>query len=166
MAPVLRGGNSHNATWDGPERRFGLRTLGLVLVLGLCNQPPLGDVCCSESLRLQGIARGLTLFHPAPVCSWPWSRTGGRSSTAVRNAAYRPDCAGRERCLRAAGSKPQTTGGWCTWTDDERPDVRADAWGSPSSEAGYARRDELERVNVRLVGGFHFENHFARGRGG
>ena len=80
-------------------------------------------------------------------------------------AAYGLDCAGRERCLRDAGSDAGDYGR-VVRVDLGASDGRMftpTPWGSPSWRRGYNRRGALERINARLDGSFRFENHFVRG---
>ena len=81
-------------------------------------------------------------------------------------AAYGLDCAGREACLRDAGSK---AGGYgrvvrIALAGADRRAFTPTPWGSPSWRRGYARRGALERINARLDNSFGFERHFVRGR--
>ena len=81
-------------------------------------------------------------------------------------AACGLDCAGREACLRGAGSKAGDYGR-VVRVDLAASDRRIFAptpWGSPSWRRGYARRGALERINARLDNSFGFERHFVRGR--
>ncbi len=81
-------------------------------------------------------------------------------------AAYGLDCAGRERCLRDAGS---TAGDYgrvvrIDLASADRRTFTPTPWGSPSWRRGYNRRGALERINARLDNSFGFERHFVRGR--
>ena len=81
-------------------------------------------------------------------------------------AAYGLDCAGREACLRDAGSKAGDYGR-VVRVDLQARDRRMftpTPWGSPSWKRGYARRGALERINARLDNSFGFERHFVRRR--
>lgn len=92
----------------------------------------------------------------------------GRGPGALKyrcpNAAYGLDCAGRSgaarRRLEAADYGPVVH---VVLTTSDRM-FAPTPWAA--SEAGYARHDELERINVRLDGSFRFENHFVCGRRG
>ena len=81
-------------------------------------------------------------------------------------AAYGLDCAGRERCLRDAGSDAGDYGRVVRvdLAASDRRMFTPTPWGSPSWRRGYNRRGALERINARLDGSFRFENHFVRGR--
>ena len=81
-------------------------------------------------------------------------------------AAYGLDCAGRDACLRDAGSKAGDYGRVVRvdLAASDRRMFTPTPWGSPSWKRGYARRAALERINARLDGSFRFENHFVRGR--
>jgi len=80
-------------------------------------------------------------------------------------AAYGLDCAGRERCLRDAGSDAGDYGRVVRvdLAASDRRMFTPTPWGSPSWRRGYNRRGALERINARLDGSFRFENHFVRG---
>ena len=80
-------------------------------------------------------------------------------------AAYGLDCAGRERCLRDAGSNAGDYGRVVRvdLAASDRRTFTPTPWGSPSWQRGYNRRGALERINARLDGSFRFENHFVRG---
>ena len=81
-------------------------------------------------------------------------------------AAYGLDCAGLDRCLRAAGSGAGDYGRVVRidLAERDRRTFTPTPWGSPSWKRGYARRAALERINSRLDGSFGFERHFVRGR--
>ena len=81
-------------------------------------------------------------------------------------AAYGLECAGRERCLRDAGS---TAGDYgrvvrIDLAGADRRMFTPTPWGGPSWRRGYNRRGALERINARLDNSFGFERHFVRGR--
>ena len=81
-------------------------------------------------------------------------------------AAYGLDCAGREACLRDAGSKAGDYGRVVRvdLAASDRRMFTPTPWGSPSWRRGYDRRGALERINARLDNDFGFERHFVRGR--
>ncbi len=81
-------------------------------------------------------------------------------------AACGLECAGREACLRDAGSRAGDHGR-VVRVDLATADRRMftpTPWGSPSWRRGYNRRGALERINARLDNSFGFERHFVRGR--
>ncbi len=80
-------------------------------------------------------------------------------------AAYGLDCAGRERCLRDAGSAAGDFGRVVRvdLVSADRRTFTPTPWGSPSWRRGHHRRGALERINARLDNSFGFERHFVRG---
>ena len=80
-------------------------------------------------------------------------------------AAYGLVCAGRDACLRDAGSKAGDYGRVVRvdLAAQDRRMFTPTPWGGASWKRGYARRGALERINARLDNSFGFERHFVRG---
>ena len=81
-------------------------------------------------------------------------------------AAYGTECAGREKCSRAAGVSPEGFGRTLRVHLDrsDRRIMTPTPYGTTSWTRGYKRRNALERINARIDDGFRMECHTIRGK--